>query len=85
MEAPCGASRSHSLDTPQSVELLWTSVQPDTETNTCKQAIQTFIPPVEFEPTITASEWPQTDAFYMRSHWARYVVILAYILLLQFN
>jgi len=27
-----GASRSHSLDTPHSVELLWTSGQPDAET-----------------------------------------------------
>jgi hypothetical protein len=31
------------------------------------------------------SEWPQTEAFYLRSHWDRYVVILAYILLLQVN
>jgi len=43
------------------------------------------MPPVGFESTIIASEWPQTDAFYLRSNWDRYVVILAYILLLQVN
>jgi len=43
------------------------------------------MPPVGFEPTITASEWPQIDSFYLRSHWDRYVVILTYILLLQVN
>jgi hypothetical protein len=24
---------------------------------------QTYMPPAEFEPAITASEWPQNDAF----------------------
>jgi hypothetical protein len=66
-----GASRSHSLDTSHSVELPWKRDQPDGETNTWKQAIQTFMPPVGFEPTITASEWPQIDSFYLRSlHFA---------------
>jgi hypothetical protein len=34
MDFPAGASRSYSLDTPQSVGLLWTSDQPDAETST---------------------------------------------------
>ena len=34
MASPYWASRSDSLDTPQSVGLLWTSDQPDTETST---------------------------------------------------
>jgi hypothetical protein len=34
MACTCGASRSHSMDTPQSVRLLWTSDQPVTETST---------------------------------------------------
>jgi len=32
--SPYGASRPHSLDTPHSVESLWTSDQPDAETST---------------------------------------------------
>jgi len=57
------ASRFH-LDTSHSVELLWTSDQPDAETlyltthNTHKR--QTSMPPAAFEPTIPASERPQT-------------------------
>ena len=52
-------SRSHS-DTPHSV-LLRTSDQPDLTThNTHKR--QTFLPPAGFEPTIPASERPQTPA-----------------------
>jgi hypothetical protein len=57
------ASRSHS-DTPLSVELLWASDQCDavdlclTTHNIYKR--QTSMPPAEFEPTIAASEWPQT-------------------------
>jgi hypothetical protein len=53
-------SRSHS-DTPHSVGLLRTSDQPDLTThNTHKR--QTFLPPAGFEPTIPASERPQTHA-----------------------
>jgi len=34
MASPHCASRSHSLDTPQTVGLLWTSDQPNAETST---------------------------------------------------
>jgi len=34
MGIPYGAMPSHSLDTPQSVGLLWTSDQPDSKTST---------------------------------------------------
>ena len=63
---PYGAPRSHTMDTPHSVGLLWTSDQHDayfstsqnttllTETQTC--------PPAGFEPTIPASERQQIYA-----------------------
>ena len=53
-------------DTPQSVGLLWTSDQARrrdlylTTHNTHNR--QTSVPPVRFEPTITAGERPQTHA-----------------------
>jgi len=61
------ASRSR-LDTPHSVGLLLTSDRPvagtsltdTTRHNTYKR--QTYIPPVVFEPAITASERPQSHA-----------------------
>jgi len=34
MASPYRASRSHSLDTPHPVGLLWTSDQPDADTST---------------------------------------------------
>jgi hypothetical protein len=37
---PYGASRSHSLDTPHSVGLLWTTHQPDAETSTSQHPQQ---------------------------------------------
>ena len=52
------ASRSHS-DTPHSVGRLWTGDQPDPETAHNIHKRQTSMPPVEFEPTIPASERPQ--------------------------
>jgi hypothetical protein len=36
-----GASRSHSLDTPHSVGLLWTTHQPDAETSTSQHTTPT--------------------------------------------
>jgi hypothetical protein len=58
------ASRSHSLDTPHSVGLFWTSDQPDARTSTCIthniHKRQTSMPPEGFEPTIQTSERPQT-------------------------
>ena len=57
------ASLSHSLYTPHSVGLLWTSDQPDlylTTHNTHKT--QTSMTPAGFEPAIPASERPQTHA-----------------------
>jgi len=57
-------SQLHSLDTPHSVRLLWTSDWPEdlylTIRNTHKR--QTFMPPVRFEPAIPASERPQPHA-----------------------
>jgi hypothetical protein len=58
-------SRSHSLEAPQSVGLLWTSDQlvADlylTTHNTNKR--QTSMPSAGFEPTISAGEQPQTYA-----------------------
>jgi hypothetical protein len=60
------ASRSHS-DTPHSVGLLWPRDQPiarDLYLTTHKNTRQTSMPPVRFEPTIPASERPQTHALY---------------------
>ena len=59
------ASRSHS-DTPHSVGLLWTSDQPNAETSTWQHTTLTrdsaCMPLAGFEPTIPASEGPQTHA-----------------------
>jgi len=58
------ASRSQS-DTPHSVELLWTSDQPDAETSTWQDTTLTTAKhhaPAGFETTIPASERPQTYA-----------------------
>jgi hypothetical protein len=51
--------------TPQSVGLLWTRDRPVAETSTCQHkhcTRQTSMPPVGFEPTISASARPQTYA-----------------------
>jgi hypothetical protein len=59
------ALRSDSLDTPHSVELLWTSDQSDAETFTWQHNNhnrQTSVSPAEFELTIPASERSQTHA-----------------------
>jgi hypothetical protein len=54
------ASR-HTQEAPHSVGLLWTSDQPDAGThNTRKRQIS--LPLAGFEPTIPASERPQTHA-----------------------
>jgi hypothetical protein len=50
------------LDTPHSVGLLWTRDQLVAETTYNTHKRQTSMPPVEFEPTILASERPQTHA-----------------------
>ena len=61
-----GFSWSHITDTTQSVGLLWTSDQLVAETSTCKYTTltidKTSMPPVEFEPTISAGGRPQTYA-----------------------
>ena len=61
MTSPEVASRSHSLDTPNSVELPYTSDQPDSQTSTWQHTTILFAL-AEFEPTIAASERPQTHA-----------------------
>jgi len=56
---------SSHTDTPQSVELLWTSDEPNAENSTCQhnaQKRQTSMPPTGFAPTISASEGPQNHA-----------------------
>jgi len=71
-------SLSHS-DTPHSLVLLWTSDQPDADTSTWHKTAhkkQTSKPPVGFEPTIPASERPQTHAFRPRSQWDRHKKVL---------
>ena len=51
------------LDTPHSVELLWTSDQPDTDKT--QHSLQTNNhAPAGFETTIPAIERPQTNALY---------------------
>ena len=58
-------SRSHSLDAPQSVGVLWKSDQPDAETSPDTQNThnrQTSMTPVGFEPTISVGELLQTCA-----------------------
>jgi hypothetical protein len=54
----------HTLDTPQSVGLLWTRDQPVAETSTWQHTALTTdrhpCPPEGFEPTIPVSERPQT-------------------------
>jgi hypothetical protein len=67
-----GASRSHLLDTPHSIELLWASDQPEAETCTWKHSIyqrQISMLTAVFELTIPASERPQTPHFRLRGHW----------------
>ena len=56
-----GASQSHS-DTPLLVGLLWTSDQPDAQSDNTQhsQAENIQIPPAVFKPQILASERPQT-------------------------
>ena len=55
-------SRSHS-DTPQSVELLWPSDQPDAETfpDNTQHSRQTSKPPSGFESAIPAGQRPQIN------------------------
>jgi hypothetical protein len=65
MAYPSGASRSHSLDTPQSVGLLWISDQPDAETSTRHHTTLTTDntdTPAGFTLTVPASQRPQTYA-----------------------
>jgi hypothetical protein len=55
MDSEYEASQSHSLETPYSARLLWTSDQPDTDTSTEKNNInktQTSMPTEGFEHTI---------------------------------
>jgi len=53
-------SRSH-LDTPHSIGLLWTSDRPVAQTPLPHNR-HTSMPPVTFEPAISASKRPQTHA-----------------------
>ena len=63
MVCPKGASRPNS-EAPQSVELLWTSDQPDAQTSTWQHITLTtdIHVPKRFEPATPASERPQTNA-----------------------
>jgi hypothetical protein len=64
--ASYGVLRSHSLDTPQSVGLLWTSDRSDVETYTWHFTTlrgNMSILPAGFEPAIPASERPQNNAY----------------------
>jgi len=65
LDCPSGPSPPHCrgfeiTDTPHSVGFPYTSDRPDAETSTCLHILrthrrQTYIPPVEFEPTVPAS------------------------------
>ena len=59
MSSPYEASRLRLLDTPHSVGLLWTCYQPENTQHSQETDIHV---PAGFEPTIPASEQPQTHA-----------------------
>ena len=65
----------HTQDTQQSVGLLWTDDQPDTETYTWQahktRSRQTSMPPVGFKPTNTLGEQPAGLRLRPRGHWHR--------------
>ena len=63
-------------DTLQSVGLLWTSDQPVAETSTWQHTTLTSMPPVAFEPTISAGERPQTHALDRAATETGYVYLL---------
>jgi len=68
-------------DTPHSVGLLWKRDQTDAETSIrqrTKQSQETNIhDPAGFEPTIPASEWPQTHALdYGATGTGAYLVLM---------
>ena len=72
MASTYGASRSHSLDTPHSLWLLWTSDQSVAETSlpdTTQYSQQISMPTADCELAIPASEWPQTHVLRPRGHW----------------
>ena len=72
MASTCGASRSYSMDTPQSIGLFWTSDQPDRDLYlTLHNTQQRYMPTAGCEPVIPASERPQTYASRPRGHWNR--------------
>jgi hypothetical protein len=65
MGSSYGTLPSHSLDTPQSIGLLWMKYEPNTETSTWQHNThkrQTSMPPAGFKPTLPASEWLQYHA-----------------------
>jgi hypothetical protein len=80
------ASRSHS-DTPHSVGLPWTSNQPIAETSTWQHTTLTTdrhpCPPAGFEPTIPASERPQTHALDSTAIGIGHIVICHNIIRVQ--
>ena len=65
MASPAGASRSHSMDKPQSLGLLRTSDQSDTYLYLTTHTIhkkQASMPPARFEPAVAANDGPPTHA-----------------------
>ena len=66
------ASRSHFLDTPHSVGLLWTSDQPDAETSTWKHSQQTDIHAPGWIRTRSSNKPAAADpCLRPRGHWDR--------------
>jgi len=67
MASSLSSHHHHTQDTQHSVEFLWTSDKSDAKTLTWQHDIhrrKTAMPPVGFEPTIPASEWPQTHTLF---------------------
>ena len=81
LASPYGASRSHLLDIPHSLQLVWKSDQLDTDTATenTQYSQETAMPPARFEPTIPASERPQTHA--LKYYLYYFTIIRVYICL----
>ena len=72
MASPYGALQPHSLDTPHTVWLLWTSDQPNTETSTSQQTTLTrdnVHAPAGFGATVPASGRSQAHALDGAATW----------------
>ena len=76
-ESPCYPILKITLDMSQFVGLLWMSDRPEAETSadSTQRSQETLLPPVTFEPTVTASELTADLRLRPFSHWSRLVGI----------